>query len=145
MRAIFKGKKITGFLGVLPQNEILFEDEVSNYTFPEKQTLRLKKVMGYEKHRVVKENSSSSDLCIAGLEYLIAAEKIKIGEIGAIVVATTTPDNFIPNISNIIQGKFGFDNSVLCIDIMQGCVGFLHGLIQSFMVLDYLEKKSTLV
>ena len=145
MRAIFKGKKITGLLGVLPQNEILFEDEVSNYTFPEKQTLRLKKVMGYEKHRVVKENSSSSDLCISGLEYLISAEKINMSEIGAIIVVSTTQDHFMPNISNIIQGEFGFDNSVFCVDIVQGCVGFLHGLVQSFMISEYLENKKVLL
>ncbi|MCK9471829.1 MAG: ketoacyl-ACP synthase III [Bacilli bacterium] len=145
MKTVFKRKKISGILGVLPQSEILFEDEVGNYTFPEKQTLRLKKVMGYEKHCVVKESTSSSDLCIAGLEYLLSKEMIVKGDIGAIVVISATPDYFMPNISNIIQGKMEFSNSVFCIDISQGCVGYLHGLASAFMLLEHLDNKKVLL
>ena len=57
MRTIFKNKRISGVLGVLPYTEIAFEDEVNNYNFPPKQTLRLQKIMGYKTHRVVKENT----------------------------------------------------------------------------------------
>jgi len=47
MQTIWKGKKISAMLGVLPEKEVFFDDEVGNYSFPEKQTLRLKRVMGY--------------------------------------------------------------------------------------------------
>ncbi|MGE6487385.1 ketoacyl-ACP synthase III [Paenisporosarcina sp. NPDC076898] len=145
MKTIFQGKKITGLLGVLPQNEIRFEDEVQNYTFPEKQTMRLKKVMGYEKHRVVKDSTASSDLCVFGLNHMFEKGLIKKEEIGAIVVVTTTPDHFIPHVSNIIHGKCGLDKSVLCTDISQGCTAFLYGLIQSFMQLEHLGDKKVVL
>lgn len=145
MKIIFRGKRITGMLGVLPQNEIFFEDEVSNYNFPEKQTLRLKKVMGYEKHRVVKTSTSSSDLCVFGLKHILQKGLVKRDEIGAIVVVTTTPDYLIPTVSNIIQGECGLDNDVICIDISQGCVAFLLGLMQSFMLLEHLGKKKVVL
>ena len=145
MKTTFSGKRITGMLGILPQNEIRFEDEVKNYTFPEKQTLRLKKVMGYEKHRVVKDATASSDLCVFGLKYLLEEGLISKGEIGAIVVVTSTPDYLMPNVSNIIQGECDLDNSVICIDVIQGCVGFLHGLLQAFMLLEHLGNKKVVV
>jgi 3-oxoacyl-[acyl-carrier-protein] synthase-3 len=145
MKTVFHGKKITGVLGILPQNEIKFEDEVSNYTFPEKQTLRLKKVMGYEKHRIVKSSTASSDLCIFGLKYLLQKELIHKNDIAAIVVVTSTPDHFMPTVSNIIQGECDLDHDVICIDISQGCVGFILGLMQSFMLLDHINDKKVVL
>lgn len=141
MKTIFHGKKITGILGVLPQNEVLFEDEMGNYTFPEKQTLRLKKVMGYEKHRIVKKTTASSDLCVFGLKHMLQKGLVDRAEIGAVVVVTSTPDHQIPTVSNIIQGECDLDNDVICIDISQGCTGFLHGLMHSFMLLEHLGNK----
>jgi len=145
LKTIFHGKKITGILGVLPKNEILFDDEVKNYTFPEKQTLRLKKVMGYEKHRIVKNTTASSDLCVFGLNHILQNGLVKREEIGAIVVVTTTPDHIIPTVGNIIQGECGLSNDVICIDISQGCVAFLLGLMQSFMLLEHLGNKKVVL
>ena len=50
----FSNKRIASILGVLPENDSLFDDEVDNYSFPAKQTMRLKKVMGFEKHSLSK-------------------------------------------------------------------------------------------
>ena len=64
MQTTFCGKKITSMLGILPEQEVYFEDEVGNYSFPEKQTLRLKRVMGYEKHRISKKSSTVSEFAL---------------------------------------------------------------------------------
>lgn len=141
MDAVFKGKKISGILSILPETVSFFDDEVENYAFPPKQTLRLKKVMGFEKHRLAKEDSTASDFCIYGLKYLLATEKIKKEEIGAVVVVTLSPDFFVPHISNIIHGECDLSEDVLCMDIAQGCCGYLLGLMQSFMLLDILKDK----
>ncbi|MDP1510649.1 ketoacyl-ACP synthase III [Paenibacillus sp. CMAA1739] len=145
MKTVFRKKKITGILGVLPETEIKFEDEVSNYNFPEKQTMRLKKIMGFEKHRVVKGTTASSDLCVFGLNYLLEKKLINKNEIGAIIVVTTTPDHYIPHVSNIIHGECNLNHDVICIDISQGCAGFLHGLMQSFMLLEHLDDKKVVL
>lgn len=136
MRTIFRNKKITGILAVLPEKEVMFDDEVGNYNFPEKQTLKLKKIMGFEKHRIVKDSTSVSDLCIFGIEHLLNKEILKKEEIDAIVLVTQSPDYFMPPTSNIIQGRLGLGTDVICMDINQGCSGFLIGLMQSFMLLD---------
>ena len=136
MRLFFKNKKISCVLSVLPENEIAFEDEIGNYNFSVNQSLKLKYVMGYDKKRVVLDGVTSSDLCISGVEYLINEGVIKKNEIDAIVFISQSPDYIMPPTSNIIQGKLKLKEDVICLDINQGCAGYIIGLIQSFMLLE---------
>ena len=145
MKTVFHSKKITGLLSVVPENIVRFEDEVDNYTFPTKQTLRLQKVMGYKQHRIAKESTSASDLCCVGLAHILEQGWLKKEDIGGIVVATTVPDHFIPPVSSLIHGKFDLDEEVVCVDISQGCVAFLWGLIEAFMLVEHTPDKKILV
>lgn len=137
----FKGKRITSILGVVPETVGYFDDEVSNYSFPPKQTMRLKKIMGYNKHRLAKDTSTVSDFAVYGLNYMLENSWIKKEEIGAVITVTLSPDYFVPQISNIVQAKCGLGTDIICVDVAQGCCGFLLGLMQSFMVLDHLKDK----
>lgn len=145
MKAIFYNKKVSGILGIIPEKISCFDDEIQNYNFPEKQTKRLKKIMGFEKHRLVKEQTSSSDLCLVGINHLISKNQVKIEEVGALIVVTSTPDYLMPQVSSIIHGEIGFPEDVVCMDINQGCTGFVTGLMQSFMLLEYIPKKKILL
>jgi len=145
MQTVFKGKKITGLLGILPENEYFFDDEINNYSFPVKQSLRLKRVMGFNKHRLAKPTSRASDFCICGLNYMFENNLIKKDEVGAIIAVTLSPDYFLPQISNIIQGKCSLPADVICLDIAQGCCGFLIGLMQAAMLLEHIPDKKALI
>lgn len=145
MKTTFSGKKITGMLGILPEKESFFDEEVENYSFPEKQTMRLKKVMGYEKHRISKESTAISDLAVAGMNFLLEKEYLQREDIGALVVVSLCPDYFVPHVSNIIQAQCDISKEVLCIDIAQGCCGFLLGLFESCMLLEHLKNKKVVL
>lgn len=145
MQTTFCGKRISSILGVLPEQEIFFEDEVGNYSFPEKQTLRLKRVMGYEKHRISKTTSAVSDFVVYGLKYMLEHGWIEKDEIGALIVFTLCPDHFVPHISTIVQGELELDEDVLCMDIAQGCCGFILGLFESFMLLEHMQDKKVVL
>lgn len=145
MEMVFKNKRITSILGILPENESLFDDEVDNYLFPVKQTMRLKKVMGYDRHRLAKDSSTVSDFAVYGLKYILDNRWVKKEEIGAIITVTLCPDFFVPHISNIVQAECGLDTEIICMDIPQGCCGFLLGLMQSFMLLEHIDKKVVLI
>jgi 3-oxoacyl-[acyl-carrier-protein] synthase III len=54
----------------------------------------------------------------------------------ALVLVTQTPDHILPPTSNIIQGRLRLKQDLLCIDINQGCSGYLIGLMQAFALLD---------
>ena len=126
MNLKYKNKKITGILTVLPANEIKFEDEVDNYAFSRSQTMKLKLIMGYNKRRVVKEGTTISDLCVFGLEYLFKQNLLNKNEIDGIVLITQSPDHIIPNTSQIIQGRLGLRNDILCDEISQACSGLSY-------------------
>lgn len=145
MITAFKGKRITSMLGILPETIGYFDDEVSNYSFPEKQTMRLKKVMGYNQHRLAKETSTVSDFAVYGLNYMMEHDWIKKEEIGAVVTVTLCPDHFVPHIGNIVQATCDLDTDVVCYDIAQGCCGFLVGLMQSFMLLEHMKNRKVVL
>jgi len=136
MKFKFRNKRITGILSVLPSNEIRFEDEMDNYNFPAAKSLKLKMTMGYDKHRLVNPGICSSDLCIHGLNYLFEKNFLKEEEVDALILVTQSPDYFMPPTSNIIQGHFHLKQDMICLDINQGCTGYIIGLIEAFMLLE---------
>jgi 3-oxoacyl-[acyl-carrier-protein] synthase-3 len=54
----------------------------------------------------------------------------------ALILVTQSPDNFMPPTSNIIQGRLNLKQDIFCMDINQGCAGFVIGLLQAFMLLE---------
>lgn len=136
MRLNFENKKISGILTVVPKNVIKFDDEISNYNFSEKQSKKLKLIMGYEEKRIAPEGTCSSDLCEYGMNYLFDNNLLKREEIDALILVTQSPDYFMPATSNILHGKLGLKKDIICLDICQGCCGFIIGLIQGFMLLE---------
>jgi 3-oxoacyl-[acyl-carrier-protein] synthase III len=136
MDFVFNNKKISGILVVLPKNEIHFDDEIANYNFSAAKSMKLKKAMGYETRRIVENNVCVSDLCIDGLDYLFKKNYLAKEEIDAIILVTQSPDYFMPPTSNVIQGHFNLKQDMICLDINQGCAGFIIGLFQSFMLLE---------
>lgn len=136
MRLSYSDKAVTGLLTVVPANERKFVDEMANFNFSPARSLKLAEVMGYDSHRVVAGPVCSSDLAVAGIEHLLAAGKLKSEEIGALVVVTQSPDYLMPATSKVVHGRLGLHHDVFCMDINQGCAGFMIGLMQSFMLLD---------
>ena len=111
-------------------------NEMANFNFPEKRSLKLKEVMGYDKHRIVDGPVCVSDLAAFGLEYLFANRLLDRDGFDALIVVTQSPDYIMPPTSNVIQGRLGLKQDLLCMDINQGCAGFLIGLMQGFLLLD---------
>lgn len=145
MQTWFRDKEVTSMLGLLPETVGLFDDEVGNYSFPAKQTLRLKKTMGYDRHRLAKDSSAVSDFGTYGLRYMLDNGWIRSGEIGALVVVTLCPDHFVPHVSTIVQAACGLSTDVICMDIAQGCCGFLLGLMQSFLLLEHMANEKVVL
>ena len=136
MRLKFVNRKITGLLLVLPSHEQSFLEDMKNFDFPESRSIKLMKVMGYDKHRLVTEGVTSSDLAIRGLRHLFDNQIVDSSSIDAIIVVTQSPDYLMPPTSSVIQGELGLKEDMLCLDINQGCAGFLVGLIQAFSLLS---------
>lgn len=136
MNLKFKGKKVSGILTILPAHEVTFDQEMANYNFPPAKSLKLKMAMGYNKHRIVAGDVCASDLCVHGLGYLFDKGFLNKEEIDALILVTQSPDHFMPPTSNIVQGRLGMKKDLFCMDICQGCAGFVIGLLEAFMLLE---------
>lgn len=147
MNFSFTNKRIAGVLTVLPANERSFMDDMKNFDFPEAKSLKLKTVMGYDKHRIVKDDATCvSDLAVHGFQHLFERGLVKPEDLDALVVVTQSPDYYMPATSNVIQGRLNLKQDMLCLDISQGCAGFIVGLMQAFMMLEQASiKKVALV
>ena len=135
MNLKFQGKRISGILAILPEYEAHFDDEIQNYSLSSSNSMKLKKIMGYDKHRIVSDEVCVSDLCTFGLKHLFEMNLLDKDEIDALILVTQTPDYIVPPTSNIIQGTLGLKQDLLCLDINQGCAGYLVGLIEAFLLL----------
>lgn len=136
MNFVFSHRKISGLLGIIPTNERSFMDEMTNFDAPVARSLKLKDVMGFDKHRIVDGPVCVSDLACFGLEHLFEKGLLERDDFDALVVVTQSPDYLMPPTSNVIQGQLKLKHDLFCMDINQGCAGFLIGIIQSFLLLE---------
>ena len=136
MNFIFHRKRITGILTVVPANERSFSDEMKNFNFPEARSLKLKEVMGYDKRRLVKPGVCVSDLAVFALQRLFERGLLNRDEIDVLLVASMSPDYFMPPMSCIVQGRLGLRQDMVCLDLNFACSGFVLGLVQAFMLLE---------
>ncbi|MGD0088180.1 MAG: ketoacyl-ACP synthase III [Verrucomicrobiota bacterium] len=136
MNFTFRRKRISGILTVLPAREQSFVDDMKNFNFPEARSLKLKEVMGYDKHRIVEPSVCVSDLAVFALKHLFEKELLHPDEFDALILVTQSPDYFMPPTSNVIQGRLNLKKDLFCLDINQGCAGFVIGLIQAFLLLE---------
>jgi 3-oxoacyl-[acyl-carrier-protein] synthase III len=136
MKCIFKNKKISAIIAVVPKEERRFDDEYPIFKLTEDKARRFKKMMSLDRHRIAPPEVCSSDLCLYGLQRLLNEGALKKEEIGALVFVSQTPDYFVPPTSNVIHGRLGLSHDVVCLDINQGCAGFLLGLMQAFLLLE---------
>lgn len=84
---------------------------------------------GIRERRFAEENEYTSNVCIKAIENLLAENTdITLNGVDFILVATTTPDQTMPNTATQIQTYFNLENTG-CIDIMAACAGFVYGVI----------------
>ena len=145
MKAEIAGKRIAGVLTVLPSNTRLYDDEISDYRSAPEQYTELKAVMGFHSRRVMRTNACASDLAIEGVEYLLSQGHISRDRIGAVLYVSQTPDAPMPATSNILHGRLGLDHSVFCLDVNQGCAGYIVGCALAFSLLDFMADKDVLL
>lgn len=136
MDFIFKNKRISGILTILPKKVVKFEEEMGNYSFSPAKCMKLKLAMGYKEHRIAESGQCSSDFCKFGLQHLFDNGFLQKDDIDALLFVSQSADYYMPPTSNIIHGHFGLKHDCLCMDINQGCAGFELGLIQAFMLLE---------
>jgi 3-oxoacyl-[acyl-carrier-protein] synthase-3 len=96
------------------------------------------------RERHITQGENTSDLAIkAALEALKSA-KVKAEDIDLIILASTSPDQFLPATACIVQGNIGATNA-MAFDISAACTGFIFGLNIGFQFLRTGQFKRALI
>lgn len=105
--------------------------------FDEKAAKRMAKGTGFASLRISDDDTTTADLCV------LAAEKMFVDidrrSIGALVFVTQTPDYILPATSHVLQEKLGLRNDIICLDINEGCSGYVTGIYVSAMLAKQLN------
>ena len=141
----FCNKQITGILTVVPEHVVSFDDEIEHYAFSRAQCMQLKKVMGYKQHHICRTPACVSDLVCSGFRHLFEQGLLQRDEVDALLLLTNSPDYPVPPTSNVIQGMLDLREDTLCLDINQGCAGYMVGLLQAFLLLSQPEIRKVAV
>ncbi|RME86256.1 MAG: ketoacyl-ACP synthase III [Zetaproteobacteria bacterium] len=82
---------------------------------------------GIRERRIADENEHTSDLAVAAAREALEDAGLSVGELDALIVATTTPDMIFPSTASIVQEKLG-GQGFPAWDVQAVCAGFVYAL-----------------
>ena len=82
---------------------------------------------GIRERHIVADDQATSDLALIAGKRALQSARVKPKNLGAIIVATATPDMLFPSTACLVQAQIGAPK-VISFDISAGCTGFLYAL-----------------
>jgi 3-oxoacyl-[acyl-carrier-protein] synthase-3 len=96
------------------------------------------------KERRISEKEDTSDIAVKAAKLALERSDIKVEDIDLIIVATVSPDMFIPSVACIVQNKLNADKAA-CFDINVACSGFLYGIEIAKSMMRSMNYKNSLI
>ncbi|MGG1689857.1 beta-ketoacyl-ACP synthase III [Heyndrickxia ginsengihumi] len=116
-----------GIVGVGKYNP---EKVITNFDFEKKMDTSdewIRTRTGIEERRIAPDEINTSDMAYEAAAKAIQNAEITSEDIDLILVATVTPDQPFPTVSNMIQDRLGAKKAA-AMDISAACSGFMYGL-----------------
>ena len=127
-KCCFHDVEIAGIVTCVPKQERCIDDELELFGGNVKQLERLKKTIGLHKRRVVDEETTAADLCLAATEHLLVGLNTPAEEIDAVICVTQMPDYSQPCNAAVLHGRLGLGKDCAALDVNLGCSGYVYGL-----------------
>jgi len=133
------------FIKIIKTGAYLPEIKIENEKLEKELQLEsgyIQKRTGIQTRYYTKENQAEmAKKLIQKMFIQVNDQKSIVNDIGLIIVSTTTPTQFMPGISNIIQKELGI-KTCICFDILAGCAGFINSIdiAQKYMKVSNIDK-----
>lgn len=122
---VVKNVAIRGISACVPKH---VEENKGLPVFKEGEDVRVMAQTGIERKHVVIQGMSTSDLAKGAFNGIMAELGWEKHSIDALILVASAGDYITPATSNILHGLLELDESCLCLDIRQGCPGWIVGM-----------------
>jgi len=119
--------KLTNNLLILPKKTSEIEKILHDAGADEEKISKTIKITGISRISTA-NNLSLTDYIFTGLSVIHNKYNSVFLGVDAVIVVSQTYDHRIPSISTRIQSKFNLPSDIFCIDIMDGCSGYIKAL-----------------
>ena len=126
----YNGVGIRAMAACVPQNIVYNKD--LGYLIPEEEIDKTIQNIGVVERRVVDDNVCASDLAYKAAVRLMEDNDIDPNSIDVLLFMSQTADYRIPATAPILQHRLGLSIDTLCLDLSQGCSGFVFALSTAF-------------
>jgi len=96
------------------------------------------------KERHISQGENTSDLATKAALSALKDAKVNVEDIDLIILASTSPDQFVPATACIVQGNIGAINA-MAFDISAACTGFIFALNIAMQFLRNGDRKKALI
>ncbi|MCL1959611.1 MAG: ketoacyl-ACP synthase III [Spirochaetes bacterium] len=125
----FENVRISGFLTVVPEQQINIDDKLDFFGGDKKKLERYKKPLGLGTRHIVPEGMTVISMCEEAARLLIEQTNTAPDEIDTIIFASQNHDYNCNPSSCIVHGNLGLSEEVACFDTSGlGCTGVVYGL-----------------
>ena len=132
---ILNGIFIDCIAGTIPK-QCLTLMEYAPKLFTEKTAHKMINITGFSSLRITPDDMTFKDLVLDSAQRVIKNHD----NIGAVVVVTQTSNYVLPALSHILQAELNLSNETICLDINEGCSGYITGLYVASLLAKQLQK-----
>lgn len=141
----FKNVRIAGIAAGVPKNIVSILNGDSNVVLAEGTSAEDFVETTGVKERRISPNLTTSDLCCAAAEQLIADLGWNKDDIDAVFFVSQTADYILPATSCIVQDRLGLSKECYATDIALGCSGWVYGLSNAVSIISANNFKKVLL
>lgn len=136
MHHIFHHVKIDAIKGLIGKESLSVTDLGSIFKIPEKKLNRIIRTNGFESLSIIPNTLSIGDLAVFTSRSLLQEIGFDVTKIDALIMVTQVPDYMIPPTSFTVQQRIDIRSSASLFDIVQGCPGYVNGLLMASCMIE---------
>lgn len=129
-RITFQGVGISALSACVPRDVVYNKD--LGHLIPEQEIDKVINNIGVVERRIAPPDVTASDLCYRAALQLFKDNDVDPESIDVLLFMSQTADYRIPATSCLLQHRLGLPKGTMCIDLSQGCSGYLFALSTAF-------------
>ncbi len=144
MKCIFHNVAIRSIIGGTGSEQYNASELVAPFVGQD-QAERLVRSLGFKKLRAIPRPHTCGDLATDAALDLFKKENLTGNDFDACISVTQSPNYIVPANTFYYQEKLGLNKDCLFMDVIQGCAGYIYGIMQAAILIESKRIKRVLL